>query len=64
MLFFSQVESEDNLPVNFDIHVLLDLHEDERRSFLSNMLKDCPSEEVQTFMDKYLERIHELNPYL
>lgn len=57
-----QVDSDDSIPVDFDIHQLLDLKEDERRPFLGDMLRDCPSDHVPAFIDTCLDRIKGLKP--
>lgn len=65
IIFFTQVEAEENIPVSFDIHHILDLAEAERRPFLDNLLRGCPAtEEVPAFVEKYVGHIEGLNPYL
>lgn len=59
-----QVESDDSIPVSFDLPQLLDLQEGERRPFLKVMLEGCPSDMVPVFIDKYLEHINGLGPYV
>lgn len=59
-----QVESEDDLPVTFDVHELVDMDQDERRTHLTSLLKECPGAGVEAFKEKYLDRINELNPHL
>lgn len=59
-----QVESEDDLPVAFDVHEIVDMDVTERRSHLTTVLKDCPSDGKEAFIEKYVERINELNPHL
>lgn len=60
-----KVESEDDLPVSFDIHQLVDMPHEDRRDYLTSLLKGCPSDDsVQAFMDKYLDTVKELNPHL
>lgn len=51
------MESEDKLPVSFDLHQLVDLEEGERRAFLESMLQACSSDAMPAFIDKCLERI-------
>mmetsp|Transcript_12423 Transcript_12423/g.18646 ORF Transcript_12423/g.18646 Transcript_12423/m.18646 type:complete len:108 (+) Transcript_12423:60-383(+) len=58
-----KVESEDDLPFDFDIHELMDIDRPKRRSFLEERLKDCPSS-AEGFMEKYLEKIKTMNPRL
>eukprot|EP00904_Undaria_pinnatifida_P005008 jgi/Undpi1/1637/HiC_scaffold_11.g05027.m1 len=59
-----QVENDDSLPVSFDLPQLLDLKEGERRPFLYGMLQCCPSDMVPVFIDKYLDHINGLAPYV
>lgn len=56
------MESEDELPVSFDLHQLVDLKEDARRAFLEDMLHACPAVDTfPAFIDKYLEQIKDLD---
>eukprot|EP00752_Nemacystus_decipiens_P007748 g6926.t1 len=55
-----KVESEDELPVPFDLQQLVYMKEGERRAFLENLLQACASDAMPAFIDKCLERINDL----
>ncbi|CAM9654061.1 unnamed protein product [Choristocarpus tenellus] len=57
-----KVEDEDELPIEFDIHELMDLDKVDRRPCLEKALESCPGNGRQEFIDKVLERIAVLNP--
>ncbi|CAN0312074.1 unnamed protein product, partial [Ectocarpus sp. 13 AM-2016] len=65
-----KVESEEQLPVSFDVHRLLGLEEGERRSFVQNMLHahsyctDATPMSIDSFIDKYLEQTRILDALL
>ncbi|CAB1102811.1 unnamed protein product [Ectocarpus sp. CCAP 1310/34] len=65
-----KVESEEQLPVSFDVHRLLELEEGERRSFVKNMLQayssctDATPMSIDSFIDKYLEQTRILDALL
>lgn len=56
-----QVQSQDDLPVSFDVHHLVNMAEAERRPYLTGILEECPSEAREAFVDKYLRIIKQLN---
>lgn len=58
------MEAEDELPVTFDIHEIVDMEVPQRRTHLTTLLGQCPSAGAEVFIEKYLERINELNPHL
>lgn len=58
-----KVESEDDIPVEFDILKIIEKDETAQRQFLADMLADCPNREgALEFIDKFLHRVKELNP--
>ncbi|CAN0075933.1 unnamed protein product [Ectocarpus sp. 12 AP-2014] len=65
-----KVESEEQLPVSFDVHRLLGLEEGERRSFVQNIFHarssctDSTPMSIDSFIDKYLEQTRILDALL
>jgi hypothetical protein len=58
-----QVEDEDELPIEFDIHEFVDMDEEARPAALQELLKGCPSP-TEDFVAKFCDKIRGLNPKL